>query len=318
MADINIGQLAATTLQNYRGTLEDNIFKNRALLDHMLNNGGVEEEDGGRSIVVPLMYGANSTVMPFSGADALDVTPQEGIDAAEYAWKMYNVSIVITKEEELKNRGKSAVIKLIKGKIMQAENSLKERLADDMFNGAASNTKEITGLQTAVDTGTYGGIAGGTYTFWQSYKESTATALTVAQIRTMKNTVNNGSGGGKCSIMVTTQALFEKYESLLTGTITYNNPFVPSRETKRLLDAGFSGSQFGGVPIVYDEQCPSGEFYALNTENLKLTVHKDARFTTVNPGQPTAQHVSVQHIMVMLNTTVNRRASLGKLTAKTV
>lgn len=315
MADVNIGQIAATTLQNYRQTMVDNIFKNNVLFDHMKENGGVEYKDGGRQIVVPLMYGTNSTVKAFSGTDTLDTTYQEGIDAAIYDWKMYNVSVVITKEDELKNKGKSQIVDLLKAKILQAENSLTERLNNDLFNGAASDSKEITGLQTAVGTGTYGSIAGGTYSWWNSYVESTSAALSVAYIRTGLNTVNLGNGGGKTSIMVTTQTLHEKYESLLTATLQMQT--ATTKEMKRLGDAGFMALGFRGIPVVYDEQCPSGEFYFLNTKNLKLTIHKDANFEVIKKAEPTDQHVSIQHIMVMLNTTVDRRKSLGKLTAKT-
>lgn len=314
MADVNIGQLASTTLQKYRPTLTDNIFKKNVLLNHMQENSGVKYEDGGRQIVEPLMYGTNSSVQAFSGTDTLDLTYQEGIDAAIYDWKMYNVSVVITKEDELKNKGTSMVKSLIKAKIMQAENSLMERINNDLFNGAGSDAKELTGLQTAVGTGTYGSIAGGTYSWWQSYVEATGGALSVAYIRTGMNTVNLGNGG-KTSIMVTTQTLHEKYESLLTATLQMQT--ATTKEMKRLGDAGFMALGFRGIPVVYDEQCPSGEFYFLNTENLKLTIHKEANFIVEDKASPVDQHISVQHIMAMLNTTVNRRKSLGKLTGKT-
>ncbi len=314
---LNIGQLAASTLQKYRTTMADNIFKDNVTLNHFMSNDGVEYEDGGRQIVVPLMYAENDTVMAFNGSDVLDTTPQEGIDAALYDWKMYNVAVSFTKEDELKNSGRSAIIKLIKKKIMQAENSLKSRLNKDLFIGAASNSKEITGFQTAVAaTGTYGSIDSAVGTFWKSYVESTSTALTVAQIRTGRNTVNLGEGGGKVSLMVTTQTLHEKYESLLSATLQMN-PVVPSKETKRLGDAGYAALQFAGVPVVFDERVPTGEFYFLNTTNAKLTIHKDANFEVIEKAEPANQHVMIRHVMVMLNTTVDRRASLGKLTAKT-
>lgn len=314
---VNLGQLAATTLRNYRKTMVDNIFKENVLLNHIMANGGVEYEDGGRQIVTPLMYGENDTVMPFSGTDLLDVTPQEGIDAATYDWKMYNVAVAFSKEDELKNKGKSAIIKLLKKKIMQAEMSLKSRLNNDLFNGAASNSKEITGLQTIMDntSTSYGNIDGTTYTWWQAYVDSDAEALTIADIRTGRNTVNLGEGGGKCSIMVTSQTLHEKYEGLLSATIQMNP--TKSKETKRLGDAGYSALEFAGVPVVFDENCADDRWYFLNTKNLKLTIHKDANFEVVEKAEPANQHVSITHIMVMLNTTVDRRASLGMLDGKT-
>lgn len=311
---VNLGILASTTLQNYRKSLADNIFKDNVLLNHFQNNGGVEYKDGGRTLVVPVMYGTNTTVEAFSGTDTLDLTYQDGIDAAEYDWAMYNVNVVISLEDEAKNAGRSQVVDLLRAKIMQAENSLKERINNDFFNGSSAS-KEIVGLQTAIGTGTYGGIAGGTYTWWNSYVESTGAVLTVDMIRTGLNTVNNGAGGAKCSIMVTTQALHEKYESLLTASISYET--ASTKEMKRLGDAGFMALGFRGIPVVYDEQTPSGEFYFLNTQNMKIAIHNGYDFKVIDKGMPTNQHVSVQSIVTMLQTVVNRRASLGKLTAKT-
>jgi hypothetical protein len=315
MADVNLGQVAASTLQNYREELIDNIFVSDALLDHRKRNDGIEKLDGGRSIIVPLMYGTNSTVQAFSGTDNLNVDYQEGIDAAEYSWKLYNVSVVFTKEDELKNKGKSQILSLLKAKIKQAEKSIMERLSNDQFNGAASDTKEITGLQTAVDTGTYGGIAGATYTWWDAYEENTAEVLSVGAIRVGMNTCNLGAGGSKVSIMPTTQALHQTYEGLLTATLNYDT--VSTKEMKKLGDAGFYALGFRGVPIIIEENCPSGEFYFLNMDNLKLSFHKDAYFDVVKKAEPSDQHVSIQHIMFMAEQTINRRKSLGKLTAKT-
>lgn len=314
MADVNLGILAATTLQNYREELIDNIFVSDALLDHRKRNGGVEKLDGGRTIVKPLMYGTNNTVMAFNGTDSLDLTYQDGIDAAEYSWKFYNVSVVFTKEDELKNKGRSQVISLLKAKINQAEKSIMERLSDDQFNGDPT-AKEITGLQTAVDTGTYGSIVGASYSWWQSYEQNTSEVLSVGAIRVGMNTCNLGAGGSKVSIMPTTQALHQTYEGLLTATLNYDT--VSTKEMKKLGDAGFYALGFRGVPIIIEESCPSGELYFLNMENLKLTFHKDAYFEVIKKAEPTDQHVSVQHIMFSAEQTINRRKSLGKLTAKT-
>lgn len=315
MADINIGELAATTMEFYHKSLADNIFKRHAVLMHMKENGGTKMYPGGTKIRVPLMYSSNSTVKAFDGLDSLDLTYQDTVDAAEYDYKFYDVSIVFTLTDELKNSGEPQVLDLLEAKIKQAEMSLSERLNNDLFNGAASDSKEITGLETAIGTGTYGSIAGGTYSWWQSRVNSTATTLTIAQMRNVKNDANEGSGGGRVSIIVTDQTLFEKYHALLSATIQMNQPV--SSSTKRLGDGGFTAVEFEGVPVTYDEDCTSGAMYFLNMENLKLGIHRDANFKVVKKAEPTDQHVSVQHIVFAGNTVVDRRASLSKLTAKT-
>lgn len=315
MADVNLGQIAATTLENYHDTMVDNIFKKHALLNHLKNNGGVKLYDGGRNIRVPVMYGVNSTVKTFTGVDTLDLTYQEGIDAAEYDYKFYDVSVVFTLTDSLLNSGKSQVIDLLKGKIKQAEMSLAERLNNDLYNGSAAT--EITGLDSIIDdTGTIGDIAGSTYTWWRSYVDDTAEALTFADMRVAKNTANNGNGGSKVSIITTTQALYEKMFSLLT-TNYQMNPIV-TKETKRLADASFSVLEFEGVPVSYDEQATAGSVYFINVDNFKLGIHKDANFKAIKKSEPTDQHIDVQHIVFAGNTVVDRRASLAKLVAKTI
>lgn len=313
---VNIGQLAATTIENYHETMVDNIFKKHALLNHLKENGGTKMYDGGTKIRVPVMQGSNTTVKAFSGVDTLDLTYQEGIDSAEYDYKFYDVSITFTLTDKLLNNGKSQVIDLLKGKIKQAELSLAERLNDDLFNGAASNSKEVTGLDTIVeDSGTYGGINGTTYTWWRSYVDDTSEALSFADMRTAKNTANNGNGGSKVSIILTTQTLFEKCFALLTASYQMNP--VMTKETKRLADASFTAIEFEGVPVTYDESCTAGSMFFVNVDNYKLGILNGANFQAVKKAEPADQHISVQHIVFGGNSVVDRRASLAALKAKT-
>lgn len=316
MANINIGELAATTMEFYEKSLADNIFKRKVVLDHFKANGGIKKYPGGTKIRVPLMYSTNSTVKAFDGLDSLDLTYQDTVDAAEYDYKFYDVSITFTLVDELKNSGEPQVLNLLEAKVKQAEMSLAERLANDFFSGAASDSKEITGVDTAIAaSGTYGGVNGTSYSWWRSYVQATATTLTVAQMRTAKNNANEGSGGARVSLIVTDQTLYEKYHSLLTATYTMNLPV--SKEGSRLGDGGFSGVEFEGIPVRYDEQCTAAAMFFLNTENLKIGVHKDANFKVIKKAEPTDQHLYVSHIVWAGNTIVDRRSSLSKLTGKT-
>lgn len=313
MSDINVGYLASTTLEDYQPELVDNIFKDIFFLNHWKKNGGIDYKTGGRRIVQPLLYGSNTTTQAFDNNDKLDTTAQEGIDAAFYYWKHYNTSVVVNYTDLLLNDGDSEVIDLLEARINQAESSLMERFSNDLFNGAGSDAKEITGVETAVGTtNTYGAIDGNANAFWRSYVESTSTALTIAYMRTAVNTVNLGKGGGKCSIIIGTQTLYESYESKLTAT-----PQYMTSETKRLGDGGFQVLEFKAIPFGFDEQCTSLAMYFLNTKNLRMKILKKNNFKIIKKSDPADQHISIQHISVSANTAVNRRGSLGKLTAKT-
>jgi hypothetical protein len=313
MADVNLGQLTSTTLSNYHKEFSDNIFKKYALLDHLKNNGGTKMYDGGANIRVPIMYGKNTSVQRFKGVDTLDTTYQEGIDAAQYDYKFYNVSIVYTLTDSLMNKGKEQVLNLLEGKIKQAENSLSEFINGDMIAG--TDTKGILGLDTAVAaSGTYGSINGTTYTWWRSHVESTGEVLGFARIRTAKNTANLGQGGSNVSFIMTTQTLYEKLFALLTATYQFN---PVGKETKRLADGSFSVLEFEGVPVGFDEQETAGEMHLINKDNYKLGILTGADFQEIKKADPANQHINVNDIVFGGSEVVNRRASLAKLTAKT-
>lgn len=319
--DPNVGTILSTTLKKYRKTLTDNIHKSNALWLFLKDNDGMREEDGGERIVEPLMYGKNSTANSYSGYDSLDTTPQEGIDSAEFNWKQYSVSISISGKEERQNNGQSRIIRLFEAKVKQAEISLKEKLTTGLFSdGTGNSSKDLTGLEALVlASGTYGGINGTTYTWWQAGVESTSEALGLPKMRTGFNTASVG-GKDTPDLIVTTQTLFESYESLFTNTAISGGGSHFSTQSagmKKVVDGGFQAAQFKGVPIVWDEQCPSGTMYFLNTKHMALVAHKDANFSTSDFVKPENQDARVAQVLWMGNLTSNRRKSFYKLTAKT-
>jgi len=168
-------------------------------------------------------------------------------------------------------------------------------------------------------SGTYGGINSAVHTWWQAGVESTAEALSLAKMRTAYNSASIG-GKDTPNLIVTTQTLYEKYESQLTVVSSANvagSFSTPSEGQKKLGDAGFQTLGFKGVPIVWDEQCPAGAMYFLNTRHMKLVVHKDANFDIGEFVKPENQDARVAQILFMGNLTCNRRKSFYALTAKT-
>lgn len=314
MATWNLGSRVATALASYEKDFKAQVFDNTVLLNYMKENGGIEEKGGGTTLRVPLNNAASNTSW-FQNDDTFDVSNVDVMDAAEYSWRNITAPIVITLDDELANTGKEQVIDLLTAKVEVAKNTISDAINSALFSGVAAS-KQIDGLDTLIGTGTVGGIAGATYTAWNSYVESTATALTIAQMKVARNTLNQGKGGSPVKFIVTTQTLFEKYESLLTPTYQMN-PLVLSKEAKRLGDVGFTALEYAGIPVVFDNDATSGVMYFVNTENLKLYVHRDAFMKKTPEVSPSNQHVSIQNIVMRCALGTNRRKSLGKLTAKT-
>ena len=311
---INIGQLAATTLQNYQKTFADNIGRDVVLMNHMKANGTVQVENGGREIVMPLEYGNSTAVGTYSGTSTIVNPYQEGIDAATYDWVNYYAGVSISKDDELKNNGEFAVKKLIKSKIRQAERTLKEKIELDLHTGAGG-TGAVVGMQSLVAaSGAVGDISGTSETFWRSYVEATGGALSVAYIRDMVNDIDS-LPGDSVSLLETTVALHAKYESLLTATLQMN--VTTTKEMKRLGDAGFATLGFRGIPMVYNRFVTAGEMYAISP-SLKMIQHKDANFDVLPMEKVSGQMVYEQFILQTMALVTDNRRKLGKLTGKTV
>ena len=227
----NFDALLSTTLANYRDQLTDNIFTARPLTYFLMDRGRIRMLNGGTKIVEPLIYGNNTTVGSYSGFDSLSLAPQAGITAAEYEWKQYAASISISGIEEAKNNGEQEIINLLEAKIMQAEESMREGFNQMFFgDGTGNGGKNWNGLGNLVEaSGTVGGIDRSTETWWRSYENNSAGALTLAKMATAYNSVSVGNDHP--DMILTTQTLFEKYEALIVPQLRFTDT--------RTADAGF-------------------------------------------------------------------------------
>lgn len=315
MADPNLGVIASTTLRNYRTELVDNIFKSSALW--YLLKDKVRIEDGGENIVVPLMYGKNTTAGSYADYDLLDTTPQTGIDAAQFNWKQLSVSISISGAEERKNNGRSRVINLLEGKIKQAEMSIVETANQQSWSDGTGNAgKDLTGLTAMlISTGTYGGISRSTYSFWAAKDSGSTAIMTIDLIRSRYNDCSKG-GSDTPDLLVSTQALFEMYEGLLQTKQTYE--MVKNRPEKVLGDAGFEVIKFKGSGWTWDEQATTasgtngGYVNYINSRHVTLVAHTDANFETTDFVKPENQDAKVAQVLFMGNLTCDACLRVGR------
>lgn len=306
--------LLSTTLQNYQPTLVDNIFKDLVLLNHLNSKGRVQVEEGGTSIVEPLMYAVNNTVGSYSGYDAIDLTPQDGITAAEYQWKQMAASIAISGIEESKNRGTEAIIKLLNAKIMQAEESLKSSLNTMLYSdGTGNGSKDFNGLGNIVATvnNTVGGIDSTTNTWWNPFQDTSASTLSQADMGNVYNQISKGSDVP--DLILTNTNLFEKYESTLSLQVRYQDVAKAN--------AGFQNLMFKQTPLVFDlaiaADATSAPMYFLNSKYLKLTGMNGHWFNTTDFQNGTVAGVDARYALVMAygELTCSNRARQGYLLA---
>jgi hypothetical protein len=307
----NFDAVIATTIQKYLPKLADNIFKNRALLDWMNRKNRITFS-GGSQIVVPLIYALNSTFKTYSGYDTLDLTPQEGISAAQYDWKQAAISIAIAGIEEAKNNGKEAVLNLLEAKTMQAEETASEKFNDMFFNsdGTGNAGKDFYGLAALVGDATHGpasvgGISGVTEVFWRAKVDDPGsdTALTLADLSHEYNLCSVGNN--QPDFEITTSLLWEKYEALLQPQQRFSD--------EKTAAAGFSNLLHKRAPVVWDEYAPAKTWFFLNSKNLMLVGHKDKWFTMRKFVEPEDKDAKFALILSYGNLVTNNRRMLGKL-----
>ncbi len=313
MADINIGEIVATTLYNRSGKLADNVLNHNALFARLNKKGMVKPADGGREIVQELEYAENGTAGWYSGYEVLDISPQDVFDAATYDWKQLAGNVTISGLEEIKNSGKARSISLIASRIKNLEKTLQNSAAVAVYADGVTDVKSLGGLQLLVAddptaSSTIGGINQATYTFWRN-QYSAAAATSSATI-----------GGRMNSMHLATVRGTDKADCIVADAIMYNHYEESLQQYQRFAGSseavmGFESLKYKTADVFYDDQCPASHMYFLNTDYLFLRPHADRQFVPLLERQSINQDAMVQPVVWAGNMTTSNRSLQGVIIA---
>lgn len=310
---LNYDRITAITRDKYIPKMIDNIYESSALFAKLKADGKIST--WGNKLIQPLRYGKNGARGTYAGHDVLDVTPQDNITAAEFTYKNYYTSIAISGDDERTNSGDEAVIKLLEDEMRDAEMSMKDQLSTALFTGST----HLIGLDTAVGTGTYGGIDGSTYTWWNSYVDATAHSAANMIDSTHASYIHKllRAGYKQCkhlnmspNLIVTSQDVYDLYEQTLQPQARYNL----SEGSKFLADAGFDVLEFRKIPIVVDDfvDDTADPLYMLNTEFMDFYTHPANNFRFTGFKEPTNQDSKVGQIFVSAQLTLSNRRMFAR------
>lgn len=306
--------LLSSTLANYRNQYADNLSKSFFLMWWLTSGDRKRPENGGESIVVQLMYGKNTTVRSYDGYEILDTTPQEGLTAVKFPWKQVAATVSISRKEERQNSGESRLINLLDSKIKQSEISMRDELNAMWFgDGTGNGSKDMFGLQLIVEDGAFGTLGGidrslTENAWWRNQQitgvgafGNTTNANGIIKMRTLYN--SSSRGNEHPNIGITTQTVFELYEGCLASAERF--------EDKRTGDAGFQNLKFKGMVLGFDEQCPPGLLYMLNSNYLEYVVDSETDMINTPFQTPENQDARVSKILVMGNMVPSNCARQG-------
>lgn len=297
---LNYDALTATTRKHYIPTLVDNVFNATPTLQYLSRKA--KTAPGGEKLVQPLIYASNTARGSFRGYDVLQVAPTDEITAAEYDWKELYVTLTISQREQAQNRGTAAVLNLLESKMEIARQSLTEMFSQQLFgDGSGNNGKDIDGIVAAIDDGSevddYGGIKRSENPWWMAQVDDNGGVdreLSLGVINRMITRTTRGSD--RPDLIVTTDVLWDSLWELLQQQQRY--------EAVRVADTGFDEIRFRGRSVIYDDDCPEGHMYFINSKYLQLRPHVEYKnFKDSGWKKPVNQAAAVMQIFWMGNLT---------------
>lgn len=311
-------ELASTTLRKFASTvLTQQVWTADPLTATLFEKGRVAI-DGGERIGIPLLTAANDTVSSFRTYDLLDNTPQTGIATAEYDYSSYAVSVVLDNETMRKNSGPEAKTSILKGKLIQAQESLTDKLTVDAYGDGTGNAgKDILGLRAIVsNTGTLAGINRATHTFWQAKANTDAAAMSTAWMGAMVNDIRGSSSAsadrtkaGVVDLILMAPDLYQSFEALVEPHLRING--------NTLGELGWDTLRYKGAEVAFSSRVPAGTVYFISTKYLTVYSHRDANFVTSDFITPVDQDAKVAHIFWMGQLVTDCPRRMGVATNKT-
>lgn len=319
-----IPEIVATTLRNRTGKAADNISKNNALMNRLKKRGKIKTVSGGRTIDQELEYAENGTFKRYSGYELLNIAPSDVFTMAEFNYAQAAVAVSMSGLEMLQNAGEEAVIDLLEGRINNAERTLANNIAVDMYSdGTADGGKQIGGLQLLVDatpaTGTVGGIdASATIAaFWRNIAFDATTdggaAASVSNIQSYMNRVwvQLVRGADAPDLIVADNNYYRLYLESLQA--------IQRITSDEMAEAGFTSLRYMNADVVLDGGvgggAPTNSMYFLNTNYIFFRPHSQRNFAPIGDERfSTNQDAMVKLIGFAGNMTVSNRRLQGILT----
>ena len=279
--------------------MADNVTNNNAALRRLKQKGNVRPWSGGNVILEEIMYNDSTTVTAnsYSGYEPINVAANSPISAAQYNPSQYAASVTISGLEVLQNSGKEQMIDLLEGRIMVAEAQLMNRVAGDIYgDGTGNGGRNLTGFGAALTTdgtGTYGGIARATWSFWanQYYRGVTdgGAAVSAANIMTYMTTLSLRCvrGNNKVDLIVFDSNYYAFYVNALqaiqrvtsdseaAGGFASLKFYGGGMSADVVLDGGIGSSSYNGG------SGNANNGYFLNTDYIFLRPHKDRNFVSI-------------------------------------
>ena len=271
-------ELTYVTRRAFIPKLVVQLYNSTPLMAALIANS--QQASGGVSSVTVPVQGSqfvNAQWSDYSGSFA-QPSVQQGAYNAEFNLKLMIAPVPFLGMEGAVQQD-AAVIPLIEARMNDATNVMMDAMATSLYNNTTNN-QQFIGLPAAVaDSGTYGNIDRGTYTWWKSKQYAAGSVNPTRQniLQYISGTVKNGAevpSFGVCGFGTWT-LLAQDFVGQEQYMITPGNGFDGDANGPQ---AAFRALMVAGVPIYPDPYCPEGTVYFMNSNYLSLYIHEQGSF----------------------------------------
>jgi hypothetical protein len=281
-----------STLEKSRKKLMFAAVKANAFYAYAMANGKVEYEDGGREITNPLITGRNPNVTSYEYYDALPIAQTNEFSTVKYGWGRVAGSVIISEQEIDENRGATEIFKILKGKMQALEESIKEKFQTYLYG--AGTGKDPNGLALCIPddptTGSLGGINRANEPQWRTMHKDYNGSLTYQNIEEEFDDILLDMKQGKNEkpdLILCGRNIYKMYRKAVRDKISILADGTYAG--KKMYDLGFDGVSFGGITMIYDEDCPADKAYFINSTYLKMHVLKHVNMKVKELAAPWTQ-----------------------------
>ncbi|WP_185982660.1 phage major capsid protein [Aureimonas mangrovi] len=311
-------QLLATTLSNYKRRLYDNVTGSNLILATLRAKGRITAVDGGHDIRGPVIFD-EEIFKWYGGLDPLSRDQKETITEAGFDPGMAVASVTISGEERAKNSGRAQIVKLMRGKLDNAENTIKSGITRGIY-GDGTTPNSFVGLDSFVSedptVGTVGGIDGSAAAWWRN--KVTTVDMTGADEQAQFRRLRAGMSElyRKCSVgteqpdvITLDDPVFGIFESGLQDNQRYTDA-----DSAKL---GFDTLRYRKAKVVSESDGsahPENQGYFVNTDFLALEYYEGRLFEELDLADTTPDLDAVtKHLGFMGALTTYKRNRHGRL-----
>lgn len=292
--------LISTLLRPNVGPSADLVYRGADLVEYLGKKGRVQDGIGGAPFKWPVVYGSNTAEVFTEGQAPPAASEHSAAMASLSAFYIRNVVGISGHQRD----------NVAQGAFYEDPRAMSEMLSRaDMFYQLETQLLGSTqdrGIAAIIDsTGTYAGLAQGTYAQWASQENNVGGAQTLAQLHTLYfqligdsvSSVNRGHMPGE---IISDVNQINNYVALMDGRATTGS-IVRLDANAPQIDGGFARPgmvSFMGMPWIPARLTTNTEVYMADVNDWTLLVQRDLRADPIT-GNPELEQVQLSYAVAL-------------------